>query len=113
MAADPLLPSLVAVIVAAPAATPVTNPLAETVATPAAVVDQVTNRPASVLPAASWSAAASCCAPPAEMLAVAGLTSTVATGANAPGRVVPLTTLDNAPKTAAPPSTPRIATSWN
>jgi len=49
----PLFPSLVAVIVADPAATAVTSPLAETVATPLALLDQVTARPLSTVPAES------------------------------------------------------------
>src|SRR5688572_13627400 len=47
----PLFPSDVAVIVADPAATAATMPSAETVATAVALVDQVTERPASVAPA--------------------------------------------------------------
>src|SRR5439155_14123189 len=52
--AVPLCPSLVAVIVAAPAATPVTKPLAETVATAALLVAQVTVRPLRAVPFASF-----------------------------------------------------------
>src|SRR6185503_12595033 len=76
----PLLPSLVAVIVAAPAATAVTRPLAETVATPVGLLDQVTMRPLSTLPAESLVVALSCAVPPTTRPAVAGTTVTVATG---------------------------------
>src|SRR2546425_1363158 len=48
--AEPLLPSLVAVIVAEPAATPVTRPLPLTVATAALLVTHVTTRPLNGLP---------------------------------------------------------------
>jgi len=57
MADVPLCPSLVAVIVAAPAATPVTKPLAETVATAALLVAQVTTRPLRAVPFASFAVA--------------------------------------------------------
>jgi hypothetical protein len=79
-AAVPLLPSLVAVIVADPTATPLTNPPADTVATPAALVVQVTTRPLRTLPAESLVVAVSCTAPPTTRLGAAGLTVTVATG---------------------------------
>jgi len=55
----PVLPSLVAVIVAVPTATAVTTPLDETVATPGVLVDQVIARPVSVFPDASLSVALS------------------------------------------------------
>jgi hypothetical protein len=58
--AVPLCPSLVAVIVALPRATPVTRPLVDTVAIPASLVDQVTARPDSALPAESFGVAVSC-----------------------------------------------------
>src|SRR5262245_7474339 len=76
----PLLPSLVAVIVAEPAPTAVTRPLAETVATPVALLDQVTTRPFRTFPAESLVVALSCAVPPTTRLAVAGATVTVATG---------------------------------
>jgi len=57
MADVPLCPSLVAVIVAEPAATPVTKPLAETVATAALLVAQVTVRPLRAVPFASFGVA--------------------------------------------------------
>src|SRR5213593_5203160 len=59
-AAVPLLPSLVAVIVAEPAATPVTRPLPFTVATAASELDQVTVRPVRAFPLASWRVALTC-----------------------------------------------------
>src|SRR6266566_1614487 len=77
--AVPVLPSLVAVIVAEAAATPVTRPLAETVATPGALLAQVTTRPVSTLPAESFVVAVSCTAAPPTTLAEAGLTVTEAT----------------------------------
>src|SRR5947208_6794192 len=80
MTAVPLLPSLVAVIVAEPAATPVTKPLPVTVATAGLLLAQVTTRPASELPAESFVTAESCCVAPTAMLADVGLTVTEATG---------------------------------
>src|SRR5437867_7722200 len=61
----PLCPSLVAVIVAAPAVTPVTTPLPLTVATAVLLLPQLTGRPDNGLPLASFGVAASCtvCAP--------------------------------------------------
>src|SRR5439155_21304677 len=50
----PVLPSLVAVIVAGPAATPVTSPLPFTVANAVAPLDQVTARPGRGVAVASW-----------------------------------------------------------
>jgi len=78
--AVPLFPSLVAVIVAVPAATPVTTPLADTVATVVALELHVTVRPVSTLPFASFVVALNGCVAPAAIVAVAGLTATVATG---------------------------------
>src|SRR6266571_5325082 len=60
IAAVPLLPSLVAVIVAGPAALPVTTPLALTVATAVLLLAQVTVRPLSGFPLASFGVAVSC-----------------------------------------------------
>src|SRR5439155_1201366 len=80
IAAVPLCPSLVAVIVAAPAATPVTTPLALTVATAVLQLAQLIVRPDSELPLASFGAAASCIVWPTCTVAVAGLTVTDATG---------------------------------
>jgi hypothetical protein len=60
MAAVPLCPSLVAVIVAPPAAPAVTSPLPFTVATVVLFEDHVTTRPANGLPLASLGVAVSC-----------------------------------------------------
>src|SRR2546422_11648232 len=76
----PLLPSLVAVIVAEPASFAVTRPLALTDATVVLSLDQVIVRPDSAVPLASRGVAVSCTVPPAGRLAVAGLTATDATG---------------------------------
>src|SRR6266513_1961520 len=81
MAAVPLCPSLVAVIVAGPAAKAVTRPLLLTVATDVLELVQVTVRPVRMLPPASRSVAVSWSVCPAGTLAVAGLTVTEATGA--------------------------------
>src|SRR6266581_3152028 len=78
--AVPLFPSLVAVIVAAPAATPVTSPVADTVAIAGFALAQLITRPVSTFPAASLVTALSCVVPPTKTLAVAGLTTTEATG---------------------------------
>src|SRR5438105_1879173 len=102
----PLMPSAVAVIVAAPAAMPVTTPLPLAVATPAALVAQLTNRPLSTLPLASFSVALSCTVCPTATLAVAGLTVTDATGAVL-AAVVPVTTFESAPKVGPWASVPR------
>jgi len=80
MAAVPLCPSLVAVIVAEPATTPVTSPLGLTVATAVLLLDHVIVRPDSALPLASFGVAVSWTVLPAGTLAVAGLTVTEATG---------------------------------
>jgi hypothetical protein len=80
MAAVPLFPSLVAVIVAEPAATPVTTPLDETVAIPVLELDHVTARPVRTLLFASRVVAVSCAVCPTVTLAVAGVTLTDATG---------------------------------
>src|SRR3989441_6136238 len=76
----PLLPSLVAVIVAAPAATPVPTPLALTVAIAPLLVAHVTARPLRGFPLASLGVAVSCTVCPTVTLADAGLTATDATG---------------------------------
>src|SRR5437660_8092405 len=80
MLAVPLCPSLVAVMVAVPAATPVTRPLPLTVATAVLSLDQVTTRPDSGLPLASFGVAVSCTVRPIDTVAVGGLTATEATG---------------------------------
>src|SRR5205823_6378081 len=77
----PFTPSLVAVIVAVPAATPVTRPLLLFTVAADALELHTTVRPVSVLPPASFSLAVSCTVAFVKMLAVAGATVTVATGA--------------------------------
>src|SRR6185503_928 len=113
IAAVPVLPSLVAVIVAAPAARLVSRPALLTPATAGALDVQVTLRPVKTLPAASFRTALSCCVVPATWLTVAGVTTTDATGATAGALVVPLATLESAPNTALTLSVPRNATSRN
>src|SRR5947208_9240732 len=81
--AVPLCPSLVAVIVAAPAVTPVTTPLPLTVATAVLLLPQLTDRPDNGLPLASFGVAVSCTVWPTGTDAVLGLTVT-----DAPGTVV-------------------------
>jgi hypothetical protein len=83
IAAVPLCPSLVAVIVAEPATFVVTSPLLDTVATVVVFEDHVTVRPVRVLPLASFKVAVSCTVWPACTLAEAGVTVTEATGAPA------------------------------
>jgi hypothetical protein len=80
----PVLVSLVAVIVAAPAATVVTRPFASTVATALLFEDQVTVRPVSTVPLTSVSVAVNCCVGviPTTRLAEVGVTVTVLTGAS-------------------------------
>src|SRR5712691_2766440 len=80
MADVPLLPSLVAVIVADPAAWPATSPPLFTVAIDVLLLTHVTTRPVSVLPAASLVTAESCCVAPTAMVADVGVTVTEATG---------------------------------
>src|SRR5437868_1837812 len=79
MAAVPLCPSLVAVIVAEPAALALTNPLPLTLATPVLPLAHVTTRPDRVLPSASLSVAVNCPVWPTGTLADAGVTATEAT----------------------------------
>jgi len=79
-AALPVLPSLVAVIVTAPAATPVTVPAPDTAATPGALETQVIARPERTFPAASVVVAASRTLAPTNTVAVVGLIATAATG---------------------------------
>jgi hypothetical protein len=80
IAAVPVLPSLVAVIVTGPpAAMPVTSPVDETVAI-APLLVHVTSRPVSTFPAASVVVAVSCTVAPTTTIAVAGVTVTDATG---------------------------------
>ena len=59
-AAAPLLPSLVAVMVAVPAVAPATSPPLLTVATDVLELDQVTVRPERALPLWSLGVAMSC-----------------------------------------------------
>src|SRR6266566_2334930 len=80
IAAVPLLPSLVAVIVADPGAMPVTLPFTSATATDVLLLDHVTVRPDSGLPLASCGVAVSCADCPAEIVADAGVTLTDATG---------------------------------
>src|SRR5260370_11347684 len=78
--AKPLLPSLVAVIVADPVASPCPRRLPSTLATPGALLCHVTVRPDRGFPFASFGVAVSCTFPPTGMLQVAGVTATDATG---------------------------------
>src|SRR6266550_3313014 len=78
-AALPVIPPLVALIVAVPAATPVANPLPVTPATVASLDVHTTACPVSTLPAESSRVAVSCEVPPAAMLVADGLTTTAAT----------------------------------
>jgi len=81
IAAVPLWPSLVAVIVTGPpAATPVTTPVALTVATAGLELVQVTVRPVSTFPPASRVVAVRGSVLPAWTEPVAGATVTLATG---------------------------------
>src|SRR5438876_3684050 len=73
MLAVPLCPSLVAVIVAEPAATPLTSPVPLTVAAAVLLLAQLTTRPDSGLPLASFGVAVSCTVCPADPEADAGL----------------------------------------
>ena len=78
---EPFLPSLVAVMVTGPpAALPVTRPFASTVAMLASAVAHVTARPVRAPPLASFGVAVSCTVAFTAMVAVAGVTSTEATG---------------------------------
>ena len=79
-AAVPLLPSLVAVIVAEPAALAVTSPPALTVATVVLPLAHVIVRPVSTLPAESFVVTDSCAVWPTNRLVEAGFTVTAATG---------------------------------
>src|SRR4051812_11275918 len=70
------MPSMVAVIVAAPGATAVTSPADETVAIAGALVDQVATFPAIGALLASSGVAWSCRVRPVMMVAVVGVTAT-------------------------------------
>jgi len=90
--AEPLFPSLVAVIVAVPGVSVATRPAPDTVATALLELLHDTVRPESVAPAASFVVAPSWVVAPASTVGVGGLTSTVATGAGVfegGGEVVP------------------------
>ena len=78
--AAPLLPSLVAVIVADPGAMPVTLPFTSATATDVLLLDHVTVRPDSGVPLPSCGVAVSCADCPAATVADAGVTLTDATG---------------------------------
>src|SRR5204862_2842991 len=80
MLAVPLCPSLVAVIVAEPAATPLTSPVPLTVAADVLLLAQLTTRPDSGLPLASFGVAVSCTVCPPDPEADAALTVTELTG---------------------------------
>src|SRR5437879_13600762 len=84
MAAVPLWPSLVAVIVAEPATFALTSPVPVTVATGVLLLAHVTVRPVRMVPLASRRVALSCTVWPAGTLADAGLTVTDATGTPLP-----------------------------
>ena len=78
----PAFPSLVAVITTASArASPVTMPVAETEATFGALLVQLTVRPVSSLPFASFRRVVSCNVRPTMTPPACGVTSTEATGA--------------------------------
>ncbi len=76
----PLLPSLVAVIVAVPSATPVTSPFAFTVATVGSLEPHVTTRPVSTPPTESFVTAVNWVVPVMRTPALGGVTATVLTG---------------------------------
>src|SRR2546426_12633601 len=81
MLAVPLWPSLVAVMVTAPATTPVTSPLLLTVAIVLSLDDQLIARPVKGLPLASRGVAVSCTVCPIATVPELGVTVTAATGA--------------------------------
>src|SRR6187200_1286440 len=76
----PVFPSLTALIVAVPGAIAVTSPVDDTLATPAALVDQTTVRLANTCPAASRGSAVSCVVCPTTSELEPGATATDATG---------------------------------
>src|SRR5207249_1643594 len=80
IAALPVLPSLVAVIVTAPAAAPVTRPVEETVAVAGALDVQVIARPESTVPAESCAVPVNCAVLPTSRFTALGATRTEATG---------------------------------
>src|SRR5216117_2751971 len=80
MAAVPLCPSEVSVIVVEPASFAVTSPLELTVAAAVLLEVHVTTRPDSGFPFTSLGVAVNCTVLPSSTLADAGVTATVATG---------------------------------
>jgi hypothetical protein len=80
--AVPLLPSLMAVIVAEPAAAPVTSPLALTSATLISLDIQVMARPVSTPPAESVVVADNCTVAPTRTVSNRGVTETEATASS-------------------------------
>src|SRR2546426_424177 len=80
MAAVPLFPSLVALIVMEPGVTPLTRPLVLTAAIDVLELDHVTVRPGRGARLGSLGGGGSCAVCPACTEAVAGVTSTDATG---------------------------------
>jgi hypothetical protein len=78
--ADPLTPSLDAVIVAVPLPTPVTTPLEVTVAIDVLLLVHPTTRPVKVFPAPSFGVAVNVTLWPTIVDAVDGVTDTLATG---------------------------------
>jgi hypothetical protein len=89
IAAVPLFPSLVAVIVAEPGATPVTSPTPDTVATAVLSLAHVAVRPVNTFPAASFIVAVNSTVSPIGTVAVAGVTVTEATGVGGAVRSFP------------------------
>lgn len=78
--ADPVRPSLVAVIVALPAATATTSPAFETVATPVFDDDHAIVRPVTTAPEPSRSTAVACVDWPTDIVGADSVTVTDATG---------------------------------
>ena len=87
-AAEPLTPSLVAVIVSAPAANAVTVPSELIDAPVEGVFDHATLRPVRTFPEASRSVAVAAVVPPATIDDVPSATDTEATGTGGGGCVV-------------------------
>jgi hypothetical protein len=83
--AVPVLPSLVALMLAEPAPVAVTRPADVTDATPALELDQTMVRPVRMLPLASRVTADNCIVPPTVRLGAVGETETEATGTGAGG----------------------------
>jgi hypothetical protein len=83
---SPDFPSLVATIaIGPPTSNAVTSPFASTRAVAGLSEAQVTTRPARTFPAMSLSSALSCSVPPTTIVAAAGVTVTVFTGAGGTG----------------------------